>query len=96
LRRGHGIATAVLTLTVAALLLRPWHRFLEVDACLDAGGRWNQTTSRCEEARNGYAPMRERRSPITWTLILGPPLVAGALSTALLYAGIRRVKRPPV
>jgi FtsZ-interacting cell division protein ZipA len=46
------ITIIVLTVVIIAIIgIGMWcNRFMEIDKCLDSGGRWNYETNECEHA----------------------------------------------
>ena len=73
----------------AAILLPLW-QFLETDACLDAGGRWEATIGECSGAAGGYRSLPERGfRPVVFTAVLAG--VGAAIVSVTSYAVARVV-----
>jgi hypothetical protein len=78
-RKGTFIA-ALVSLGVASLLVPVTLRFLEKDACADAGGVVDQATRRCN-GFSGFVPLPERSlSPLAWIALILPAWLGSAIA----------------
>ncbi len=51
--------------------------FLSIDACLDAGGRWDHWGVACRDAGEQFIPLYLRPTPIVWGLVVTLSLLVG-------------------
>ena len=73
-----------------AAILSPLWQFMETDACLDAGGRWEATVRECSGAPSGYRPLSERGlRPVAFIAVVAG--VGAAIVCFVSYAVARVV-----
>ena len=68
----------VLASTAAIVVAVHLSRFLEMDTCIDAGGRYVVSTGACDIEVDGYVPLFSRpRLYVWWALFLGGCFISG-------------------
>ena len=75
----------VLTLIVFVMIFLITLRFLEVDNCLDAGGRFDYEQGICINPREGFSSLLWRNHFLLWVVIVTISSIPTMLIRKLLY-----------
>ena len=79
--RGRRSALLVIAAFVGAVAARSVHVSTLIDACLDAGGRYQRDPARCELAAGTARALTDMpHRPGWWVMVAASGLVAGALA----------------
>jgi hypothetical protein len=83
-------AFLIITATAVSLFTSVFvFRQLDIDSCLDAGGRWNYDSSTCESASTEHVSLKQRGiMPILGAAGIG--FVAGAIIFIVIYGIVKK------